>query len=64
MNKRFQEYKECKVVYVDNVNIDFKIRMQEFSIKPDKGLMKIEYNRAKVKKETKRTIEKYYETDR
>lgn len=64
MNKKFQEYKECKIVFVDHVDVDFKIRMQEFSIKPDKGLMKLEFNRAKVKRETERIIERYYETDR
>ena len=37
--------------------------MQEFSIKPDKGLMKVEFSRSKVKKETKKAIEEYYERD-
>lgn len=61
MNKRFQEYKECKVVYVEHVDTDFKIRMQEFSIKPDKGLMKIEYNRAREKRDFERRIKDEWE---
>lgn len=61
MNKKFQEYKECRIVYVDHVDVDFKIRMQEFSIKPDKGLMKIEYNRAKEKRKFERRIEEEWE---
>lgn len=61
MNKIFQEYKKCKVVFVDHVDVDFKIRIQEFSIKPDKGLMKTEFNRSEVKRETKKAIEDYYE---
>lgn len=63
MNKIFQEYKKCKVVFVDHVDVDFKIKMQEFSIKPDKGLMKIEFERAKVKRETQKAIDDYYERE-
>ena len=56
MNRRFQEYKECKVVFVEHVDTDFKIRMQEFSIRPDKGLMKIRYDRAKEKRAFERKV--------
>lgn len=61
INKRFQEYKECGVVYVDHVDVDFKIRMQTFSIQPDKGLMKIKYDRAKEKRKFERRIEDEWE---
>ena len=63
MNRRFQEYKECGIVFVDHLNTDFKIRVSEFSLKPDKGLMKIEYNRAKEKRKFERRIEEEWETE-
>lgn len=55
MNKAFQEYKkskECKVVFVDDLEVPFKIIPMEFSIDKKK-----EYNRAKEKAELRKIIE-------
>lgn len=59
MNEIFQEYKkqvdECRVVFVDNLNIPFKINATDLSI--DK---KGKFNRAKEKRKTQRLIDDYY----
>ena len=51
MNKLFQEYKACNVVFVETVEVSFKLRFFEFSVS------KRVYNRSKVKRETRRLIE-------
>ena len=53
MNRRFQEYKECKVVLSDDVKLDFKILPAEI-VFDKKGKI---YNRAKEKEETRKIIE-------
>lgn len=54
MNKRFQEYKGCKVEFVDDFvsDIEVKYTIMEFEERP-----KEKYSRSKAKKETKRLIE-------
>ena len=56
-----RKYKECRVVYVDHVDVGFKIKMREFSIKPDIGLMKIKYDRAKEKRKFERRVDEEWE---
>ena len=60
MNALFQEYKrqvdECRVVFVDHLDLPFEIHTIEFSI-DEKG----RFNRAKEKRETQRLIDEYYE---
>ena len=65
LNNIFQQYKlgilemsNGKVVQVQNIKIDFK--MEEYDViplEPDDR----KYNRAKIKRETQKALEKYYE---
>lgn len=49
MNRRFQEYKECGVVFVDELDTGFIINVGEISFEPKRK--KEKYNRAKTKRE-------------
>lgn len=58
MNKKFQEYKACKVIYIDKLDIDFKINAMVF--KPEDLIKeKVDFNRAKIKAETRKLAENY-----
>lgn len=54
MNELFQEYKkqykECKVVFVDEVDLPFEVKPMEFHI-DEREQKKAKYNRAKTKRE-------------
>ena len=63
MNRRFQEYKECRVVYVDKLDIDFKINAMVFKAE-DLIKEKVDFNRAKIKAETRKLSENYLGVDR
>lgn len=58
MNAIFQEYKrqmdECRVVFVENIELDFEIKALEFRIEEKK---KEKYNRAKEKREFQKRME-------
>lgn len=60
MNAIFQEYKrqvdECKIVFVDNLDLPFQVNVIEFSV-DEKG----KFNRAKEKRETQKIINEYYD---
>lgn len=59
MNRRFQEYKKCDVVYVDDLDLGFEVKAAPIIFDPvDK---KEKYNRAKVKREFERRIEEEWE---
>lgn len=58
MNRKFQEYKECRVVYVDKLDIDFKINTMVFKAE-DLIKEKVDFNRAKIKAETRKLVENY-----
>ena len=63
MNRKFQEYKECKVVFVNDLEVDFKINAMEFKVEePIKE--KVDFNRAKIKAETRKLAEDYLGVDR
>lgn len=62
LNKRFKEYKECKVIYSDDVNVDFEIHATTFEI-DEKARIKPQYNRAKEKEKLRRRIEEEYDRD-
>lgn len=62
LNKKFKEYKECKVVYSDDVQVDFEIKCTSFQI-DDRLKEKQKYNRAKAKRELERRIDEEYEWD-
>lgn len=61
LNAIFQEYKrqadECKVVFVDDLDVPYKINPMQFSI--DEKQQKGEYNRAKEKEELRKLSENY-----
>lgn len=59
MNRLFQEYKECNVEYVDEIDLGFSVKVAEFKIEPEQK--KEKYNRAKVKREFRRRIEEEFE---
>lgn len=54
MNKAFQEYKKCKLEFVDDLDLDIKVVTAIIDIPEEK---KQKYNRAKVKRETQRQID-------
>lgn len=65
LNKRFKEYKEykeCKVVYSDDVKVDFEIHATTFEI-DERAHIKSKYNRAKEKEKLRRRIEEEYDRD-
>ena len=57
MNRIFQEYKKCKVVLVDSLDLGIEIKAIPFEI-PDE---KQKYNRAKEKREFRKRIDEEYE---
>ena len=59
MNKRFQEYKKCEVVFVDELETKTEIKAVELCI--EEREQKREYNRAKQKRETKILEEEYWD---
>lgn len=61
MNEIFQEYKkqqsqECQVVFVDELETPFEVRVMEFRI-DEREQKKTKYNRAKDKREVQKRIE-------
>lgn len=62
LNKRFKQYKECKVVYSDDVQVDFEIYVTTFEI-DERAHIKSKYNRAKEKEKLRRRIEEEYDRD-
>ena len=54
MNRRFQEYKKCKVVLIEDLQTDIEIKAIPFELDERP---KQKYNRAKVNKEFKKRIE-------
>lgn len=60
MNAIFQEYKkqhqECKVVFVDDLDLGFEIKAMEFHI-DEKEQKKDRYNRAKEKREFQKRVD-------
>ena len=56
MNTMFQEYKkQCKVVFVDDLDLGFEIKTMEFHI-DEKEQKKDKYNRAKEKREFQKRV--------
>lgn len=59
MNAMFQEYKkqyqQCKIVFVDELNLDFKIKTMEFHI-DEREQKKENYNRAKEKRDFQKRV--------
>ena len=53
MNKKFQNYKQCKVVFVDDLQLDVQIKATIFQPEISKK-KKIPFDRAKVKSETRK----------
>ena len=55
MNRIFQEYKKCKVVLVDDLDLGFEVKTIEFGVPEERP--KEKYNRAKVKREFQKIID-------
>ena len=54
MNRRFQEYKRCEVVFVDDLETDFVIKTAEIIFEPEQK--KEKYNRARAKREFEKRV--------
>lgn len=54
MNRKFQEYKKCKVILVDDLDVDFRVNTAEIIIEPK--LEQPKFNRAKAKREFERRV--------
>ena len=54
MNELFQEYKACNVVFVETVEVSFRLKVFNFT------LSKKIYNRAKVKQQTDKLIKQAF----
>ena len=61
MNKIFQEYKKCKVVLVDDLDLGIEINFTDFQLPEEKEQRKEKYNRAKENREFRRRLEEEYE---
>ena len=63
MNDMFQEYKkqyqECKVVFVDDLDLGFEIKVMECHI-DEKEQKKEKYNRAKEKREFQKRVDEEF----
>lgn len=58
MNRKFQEYKKCEVVFVDELDLDIEVHAAVFEV-PERSKKK--FNRAKEKRETQRQIDEELE---
>lgn len=63
MNRKFKEYKECRVVYLDKLDVEFKIKTTIFTTE-DLIKEKVDFNRARIKAETRKLAEDYLGVDR
>ena len=61
MNRKFQEYKKCKVELVDDLDIDFTVKPAVISFSQELEVKKEKYDRSKMKKETQRLIDEEFE---
>ena len=59
MNYRFQEYKKCRVVYVEDLDIGVTVNVAELKIQPDKK--KGKHDRAKEKRKFERRVDEEWE---
>lgn len=55
MNRRFQEYKACKIVFVDELDIDIEVNATVFEV--TERSKKKKFDRAKEKREIQRQID-------
>ena len=55
MNRRFQEYKKCKVVLVEDLDLDFHIGAMELEIEPKSK--KERYDRARENREFRKRVD-------
>ncbi len=55
LNKKFQEYKKCKIVLVDSLDLGIEVRAIPFEIPDERP--KEKFNRSKTKREFQKRIE-------
>lgn len=60
MNRAFQEYKKCKIEYVEELNLGIEVKYTEVVFEEPKE-KKREFNRAKEKREFRRRVEEELE---
>ena len=61
MNRKFQEYKKCKVEVVDDLDIESIVKPAVISFSQELEVKKEKYDRSKMKKETQRLIDEEFE---
>lgn len=61
MNRQFQEYKKCKVVLVDELNLGMEVKATEISFSDEIRQPKERFNRAKVKREFQKRVDEEME---
>ena len=61
MNRKFQEYKKCKVELVDDLDIESIVKPAVISFSQELEVKKEKYDRSKMKKETQRLIDEEFE---
>ena len=63
MNKKFQEYKKCKVVLVEDLYLGIEVKFSDFQLPEEKEQRKEKYNRAKENREFRRRIDEEWERE-
>lgn len=63
MNKKFQEYKKCKVVLVDDLDTGVEVKATEISFSFGLEGKKQPYNRARENREFRKRCEEELELD-
>ena len=59
MNKRFQLYKKCGVVLVEDLDLGFEVKLTDFGIPEERP--KEKYNRAKENREFRKRCDEEWE---
>ena len=61
MNKRFQLYKKCGIVLVEDLELGFEVKGTEFDIPIERP--KEKYNRAKENREFRKRVDEEWERE-
>lgn len=66
MNRRFQEYKKCKVVLVEDLDLGIEVKFSDFVVEDERSKderPKEKYNRAKENREFRRRIDEEWDIE-
>lgn len=61
MNRRFQEYKKCKVVLADDLDLGIEVKATEISFSDEIRQPKERFNRARAKREFQKRVKEMEE---